>query len=75
MSRITNDEKIAKKILDAINDYTIDTLMVGYYIFSFAPVDLYCKLEEIMEAVQIAIENENERERKKIERANEHPLF
>lgn len=73
--RITQNEKVAKKILDAINDYTLDTYMIGYYIFRFAPLDLYIKLQEIMIGIDEAIEHENTRERKKIERSNEHAPF
>ena len=73
--RITQNERVAKKILDALNDYTLDTYMIGYYIFRFAPMDLFIKLQEIMTGIDNAIEHENKRERKKIERANEHAPF
>jgi hypothetical protein len=73
--RITQDERVAKRILDALNDYTLDTRMIGYYIFRIAPMDLFLKLQEIMEGIDEAIEAENTRERKKIERANQHPTF
>ena len=73
--RITQDERVAKRILDAINDYTLDTRMIGYYIFRLAPMDLFIKLQEIMTGIDEAIEAENTRERKKIERAKEHAPF
>jgi len=73
--RISHNERVAKRILDALNDYTLDTRLIGYYIFRVAPMDLFIKLQEIMEGIDEAIEAENTRERKKIERANQHPTF
>lgn len=73
--RITQNEKVAQRILDALNDYTLDTRMIGYYIFRIAPMDLFIKLQEIMIGIDEAIEHENTRERKKIERRNEHAPF
>ena len=76
MGRIkTQDEKAAEKILDALNDYTINTYMIGFHIFEFAPLDLYCKLEEVMEGVDLAIKTEEERVRKDNERATQDPPF
>lgn len=73
--RITNDEKAATKILDALNDYTLDTYMIGFHIFRFAPLDLYVKLEEVMEGIDIAIKTENERVEKKNERRKQNAPF
>jgi hypothetical protein len=73
--RLTQDERVAKRILDAINDYTLDTRMIGYYIFRIAPMDLFIKLQEIMAGIDEAIETENTREREKIDRRNAHAPF
>ena len=73
--RITNDEKAATKILDALNDYTLDTYMIGFHIFRFAPLDLYVKLEEVMEGIDLAIKTENERVEKKNERKSKNAPF
>jgi hypothetical protein len=75
MTRYTNDEKSAIKILDALNDHTINPNMVGYHIFRVAPMDLHDKLEQVIEGIDQAIEYENTRERKKIERSNQHAPF
>lgn len=73
--RITNNERAATKILDALNDHTLDTEMVGLHIFQFAPMDLYCKLDEVLVGVDKAIEAEAERVRKRDERRREKPPF
>lgn len=73
--RITQDERVAKRILDAINDYTLDTRMIGYYIFRIAPMDLFIKLQEIMVGIDEAIKTENERVEKKNERRKQDAPF
>jgi len=73
--RITNNEKAATKILDALNDHTLDTYMIGFHIFKFATLDLYVKLEEVMDGIDKAIEVENERVEKKNERRKQNAPF
>jgi hypothetical protein len=73
--RITENERAAQQILDAVNDYTIDTYMIGFHIFQFAPLDLYVKLEEVMEGIDLAIKTENERVEKKNERRKQDAPF
>ena len=73
--RITQDERVAKRILDALNDYTLDTRMIGYYIFRIAPMDLFIKLQEIMVGIDEAIKTENERVEKKNERRKQDAPF
>jgi hypothetical protein len=73
--RITNDEKAAQKILDAVNDYTLNTYMIGFHIFQFAPMDLYVKLEEVMEGIDLAIKTENERVEKNVQRKSQNAPF
>jgi len=73
--RITQNERAAQKILDAVNDYTLDTYMIGFHIFQFAPLDLYMKLDEIMEGVDMAIKAENERVEKKNEQRKQNAPF
>jgi len=73
--RITQNERAAQKILDAVNDYTLDTYMIGFHIFQFAPLDLYVKLEEIMEGIDLAIEAENKRVEDKNEQRRQNAPF
>jgi hypothetical protein len=73
--RITENERAAQQILDAVNDYTLDTYMIGFHIFRFAPLDLYVKLEEVMEGIDLAIKTENERIEKKNERRKQNAPF
>ncbi len=73
--RITQNEKAAQKILDAVNDYTLDTYMIGFHIFQFAPLDLYVKLDEIMEGIDLAIEAENKRVEDKNEQRRQNAPF
>lgn len=73
--RITQNERAAQKILDAVNDYTLDTYMIGFHIFQFAPLDLYVKLEEIMEGIDLAIEAENKRVEDKNEQRRQDAPF
>lgn len=46
---VTNEEKIAAKILDLFNDVTIDPTMVGLYISQIAHHELYSKLNTAIE--------------------------
>lgn len=46
---VTNEEKIAAKILDLFNDVTIDPAMVGLYISQIAHHELYSKLSTAIE--------------------------
>ena len=73
--RITNNEKAATKILDALNDHTLDTYMIGFHIFRFAPLDLYVKLEEVMDGIDKAIVLENERTERKNEQRKQNAPF
>ena len=73
--RITQNERAAQKILDAVNDYTLDTYMIGFHIFQFAPLDLYVKLDEIMEGIDLAIEAENKRVEDKNEQRRQNAPF
>jgi hypothetical protein len=73
--RITQNERAAQKILDAVNDYTLDTYMIGFHIFQFAPLDLYVKLDEIMEGIDLAIEAENKRVEDKNEQRRQDAPF
>ena len=73
--RITQNERAAQKILDAVNDYTLDTYMIGFHIFQFAPLDLYVKLDEIMEGIDLAIEAENKRVEDKNEQRKQPAPF
>lgn len=76
MGRIkTQNEKAAEKILDALNDYTVDTYMIGFHIVHFAPLDLFGKLEEVMDGVDLAIKTEEERQEKYLERQRQNPPF
>ena len=73
--KITQNEKAANQILDALNDYTIDPQLIGLHIVHIAPMDLYGKLEEVMEGVDLGITIEEERVQKEYERRKEKPPF
>jgi len=68
MKRITHEEKVARKLLDLVNDYTIDLELTGIYLYQIAPFDLFENLDIISNAMK-------EAERREYERQNANPLF
>lgn len=68
MAKLTNEEKAASKLLDIVNDYTLNHNLVGKYLFRIAPSVLYDNLEVVIESAQKAREAEYDRQ-------NLYPLF
>lgn len=64
----TKEEKIALKLSEIVNDYTLDLNEVGRYFYRVAPKVSYNRIVEIVETAEQERENANVR-------ANHYPLF
>jgi cell division protein FtsL len=65
---ITKEEKIARKLSDIVNDYTLDLDEVGRYFYRVAPKVSYNRILDIVDVAEMERENTNVR--------NHHnPLF
>jgi hypothetical protein len=65
---ITKEEKIARKLSDIVNDYTLNLDEVGKYFYRVAPKVSYNRVAEIIEVAEMERENADVR--------NHHnPLF
>ena len=65
---ITKEEKIARKLSDIVNDYTLNLDEVGKYFYRVAPKVSYNRITEIIEVAEMERENADVR--------NHHnPLF
>jgi len=64
----SKEEKIALKLSDIVNDYTLDLEEVGSYLYRVAPLLSYNRIMEITDVAEMERENANVR--------NHHnPLF
>ena len=64
----TKEEKIARKLSDIVNDYTLNLDEVGKYFYRVAPKVSYNRIAEIIEVAEMERENADVR--------NHHnPLF
>jgi cell division protein FtsL len=65
---VSKEEKIALKLSDIVNDYTLDLEEVGKYLYRVAPLVSYNRIMEITDVAEMERENANVR--------NHHnPLF
>jgi flagellar biosynthesis chaperone FliJ len=55
--RLTNEERAAKKILDTVNDFTIDLDETGIYIVEIASGTLYNRFITVAESAIYQKEN------------------
>ena len=65
---ITKEEKIALKLSDIVNDYTLDLEEIGRYFYKVAPRVSYNRIVEIVEVAEFEKENANVRH-------SHYPLF
>jgi hypothetical protein len=54
---ITKEEKIARKLSDIVNDYTLNLDEVGKYFYRVAPKVSYNRIAEIIEVAEMEREN------------------
>jgi cell division protein FtsL len=65
---VSKEEKIALKLSEIVNDYTLDLEEVGKYLYRVAPLVSYNRIMEITDVAEMERENANVR--------NHHnPLF
>jgi cell division protein FtsL len=65
---ITKEEKIALKLSDIVNDYTLDLEEIGRYFYKVAPRVSYNRIVEIVDVAEMERENANVRH-------SHNPLF
>ncbi len=65
---ITKEEKIALKLSDIVNDYTLDLEEIGRYFYRVAPRVSYNRVVEIIDVAEMERENANVRQ-------HHNPLF
>jgi hypothetical protein len=58
---ITKEEKIALKLSDIVNDYTLDLEEIGRYFYKVAPRVSYNRIVEIVDVAEMERENANVR--------------
>lgn len=66
--RITKEERVAKSIIELVNDLTLDLDSVGRYIAEQSPSVLYNRLDTVIDSAQYEKEQ-------MYDRANINPLF
>jgi hypothetical protein len=59
--RVTKEEKIAKTIIESVNDFTLDLDAVGRYVGEQAPVILYNRLDTVIDSARYTKEEQNDR--------------
>jgi hypothetical protein len=65
---ISKEEKVALKLSDIVNDYTLDLEEIGRYFYRVAPRVSYNRIIEIVDVAEIERENADVRN-------HHHPLF
>ena len=65
---ITKEEKVALKLSDIVNDYTLDLEEIGRYFYKVAPKVSYNRIVEIVDVAEMERENANVRQ-------HHYPLF
>lgn len=60
---ITNEEKVAKKLIELLSDIRIDLHLVGYYFANLATKGAFLRLEEIQASAEETVEDSFDREK------------
>ena len=63
--RATKEEKVAKSMIDLVNDLTLDLDAVGRYVGEQASVVLYNRLDTVIDSARYTKENQIEQYRNK----------
>jgi hypothetical protein len=67
MRKATKEEKVAKSMLDLVNDLTLDLDSVGRYVGEQAPTVLYNRLDTVIDSARYTKEEQ-------LERLNSHTI-
>ena len=59
--RATKEEKVARSMIELVNDYTLDLDSVGRYVGEQAPTVLYNRLDVIIDSARYTKEEQIER--------------
>jgi hypothetical protein len=65
---ISKEEKVALKLSDIVNDYTLDLEEIGRYFYKVAPKVSYNRIIEIVDVAEMERENQDVRQ-------HHYPLF
>ena len=63
MSKITEEEKVAKKLIDILSDIRLDLHLIGYYFANLATMGAFMRLEEVIVSADETRETANDREK------------
>ena len=59
--RATTEERVANKMIELVNDLTLDLDAVGRYVGEQAPVVLYNRLDTVIDSARYTKEEQNDR--------------
>jgi hypothetical protein len=59
---MTDEEKIAQKLIDLLSDIRIDLHLVGYYFANLASKGAFLRLEEVQASAEGTVEDSFDRE-------------
>ena len=60
---ITDEEKVALKLIDLLSDIRIDLTLVGYYFANIATKGAFLRLEEVLGSAEETKESAGDREK------------
>lgn len=60
---ITDEERIALKLIDLLSDIRVDLTLVGYYFAGSASKGAFLRLEEVLGSAQETIESAGDRQK------------
>lgn len=66
--KATTEEKVANKMIELVNDFTLDLDAVGRYVGEQAPTVLYNRLDTVIDSARYTKEEQ-------IDRLNEHSIY
>lgn len=61
MSKLTDEERVAKKLIDLLADIRLDLHLIGYYFANLATLGAFLRLEEVMVSADETRETANDR--------------
>ena len=61
--RLTDEEKVASKLIDLLADIRLDLTLVGYYFANIATKGAFLRLEEVIDSAEETAAGANDREK------------
>lgn len=63
MSKLTDEERVAKKLIDLLADIRLDLHLIGYYFANLATLGAFMRLEEVVVSADETRETANDRDK------------